>query len=162
MYAGCNGGDYWGSWDYLETHGQELNSTYPYTAKDGTCKYSSSKGLVATASGSPYVRVDGNSASMMAGCDVKPNAVGINASSLVFQTYTSGVITSSKCRTAMDHAVTIDGYDSGAAEPYWLVRNSWGASWGEAGYVKIGMSTGKGICGINQDVGYPNTVAWNP
>lgn len=50
----------------------------------------------------------------------------------------------------MDHAVVAEGYNSGASEPYYLVRNSWGGSWGESGYVRIGMTaSGKGICGIN-------------
>ena len=44
--SGCNGGWYYTAWDYLETHGQETNSEYPYTAKDGSCKYTASKGVV--------------------------------------------------------------------------------------------------------------------
>lgn len=47
---GCNGGWYFYSWNYLKTHGQESESDYPYTGKQGTCKYSSSKGLVMTTS----------------------------------------------------------------------------------------------------------------
>jgi len=85
----------------------------------------------------------------MSAIDIMPNAVAVRASGLVFQTYTSGVITSSRCGTAIDHAITAVGYDSAAAEPYFAVRNSWGSTWGDAGYVNIGMSTGKGICGIN-------------
>lgn len=45
---GCNGGDYPGAWNYLESHGQELEADYPYTAKDGTCSYNSAKGKVKT------------------------------------------------------------------------------------------------------------------
>jgi len=79
----------------------------------------------------------------------------------VFQSYKSGVITSAACGTNIDHAVVATGYDSTASEPYYLVRNSWGTSWGDKGYVKIGMSSGKGICGINQYVYYPHTAAWS-
>jgi hypothetical protein len=67
----------------------------------------------------------------------------------------------------MNHAVVADGYDSTGTTPYWLVRNSWGSGWGEAGYIRIGMivngkvpNQGKGLCGINQDVGYPMTKPW--
>ncbi len=49
----------------------------------------------------------------------------------------------------MNHAVTIVGYGSEKDGGYYLVRNSWGESWGDQGYVKIGMAEGTGICGIN-------------
>jgi len=69
----------------------------------------------------------------------------------------------------MNHAVVATGYDSTGSSPYWTVRNSWGSGWGEDGYIRIGMgsdgsvpNSGKGNCGINQDVGYPMTVAWKP
>lgn len=53
----------------------------------------------------------------------------------------------------MDHAVAAVGYDSSASIPYYIVRNSWGSSWGEQGYVMIEMTTsGAGICGVNQMV----------
>lgn len=93
---------------------------------------------------------------------IKPNSVAIEADQPVFQQYTGGVITSTSCGTTIDHAVLAVGY---GVDPtygdYWLVQNSWGTSWGENGYVRIGMaSTGwPGICGINKDVYYPMTQA---
>jgi len=53
----------------------------------------------------------------------------------------------------MDHAVQAVGYDSNSNPAYYIVRNSWGASWGDRGFVNIGMTaSGAGICGINQMV----------
>ena len=98
---------------------------------------------------------------MMSAVDIKPNAVSIHASSSVFQTYQSGVITSSLCGTSTNHAVVIVGYDTRTSPNYYIVRNSWGSGWGDGGYVNIGMATGAGICGINQRVGYPHTKTWS-
>jgi C1A family cysteine protease len=79
--------------------------------------------------------------------------VAINASSEVFQSYKSGVITSWECSTDINHAVTVVGYNkNNGDEPFYRVRNSWGSLWGDSGYVNIGMVMGdgqKGICGIN-------------
>lgn len=98
---------------------------------------------------------------MMAAVDIKPNAVSVHASSSVFQSYSSGVVTSSACGTSTNHAIVIVGYSTATSPNYYIVRNSWGASWGESGYINIGMATGAGICGINQRVGYPYTKTWS-
>jgi len=87
----------------------------------------------------------------MAALDTAPVSVAIAADSYVFQTYHSGVLDSSSCGTRLDHAVAAVGYATGS-QPYYIVRNSWGASWGDKGYVMIAQATGKGICGINQKV----------
>ena len=93
-------------------------------------------------------------------------SIAIQANQLSFQSYSSGVLTSG-CGPLLDHAVALEGYNNTASTPYWIVRNSWGSGWGEGGYIRIGMGTegsiannGKGLCGINQDVGYPNTKPW--
>jgi C1A family cysteine protease len=67
--------------------------------------------------------------------------------------YTSGVITSASCGTNLDHGVLAVGYDQ--TNKFYIVKNSWGASWGEQGYVRIGIASGKGICGIQQMDSYP-------
>jgi C1A family cysteine protease len=88
--------------------------------------------------------------------------VGVDASSSVFMFYTGGVITSSSCGTAVNHAVTIVGYGTDATTntPYWIVKNSWGSWWGESGYVRIArtFSQDAGVCGIYTMSSYP-TIA---
>jgi len=156
---GCNGGWYYQAWNYLTTHGQELNSSYPYTGKDGTCKYSSSNAKVATTSGGSQVQA--TSSAICAALDHQPVSVAIEADTYVFQSYTSGVITSSSCGTQLDHAVAAVGYNASANPPYYIVRNSWGSGWGEGGFVNIEMtSSGNGICGINENVWTVMTKAW--
>ena len=62
-----------------------------------------------------------------------------------------------RCGTDLDHGVLIVGYGIENMAEYWLLKNSWGAGWGEKGYVKIKRtsSTGPGICGIQKDASYP-------
>ena len=82
----------------------------------------------------------------------------ITRNTLLFQHYTSGVITDTKCGTNLDHAVLIVGYGTEDNLDYWLVKNSWGPEWGDHGYVKIlrtDSCNDGGICGIAQQPSYP-------
>jgi len=75
--------------------------------------------------------------------------------------YTSGVITGAKCGTNLDHGVLVAGYNTASSRAYWIVKNSWGESWGLAGYVWIGMTpSGPGVCGINSMPSYPTFSSW--
>ena len=72
--------------------------------------------------------------------------------------YKSGVITSSGCGTNLDHGVLVVGYGEENSQPFWLVKNSWGTSWGDSGYVKIARTdstNSKGVCGIAMQPSYP-------
>jgi hypothetical protein len=152
-YSGCNGGDYPLAWEYFTDHGQETNSDYPYTAKDGTCNYASSQGrtYIPKVNGEYHVSLPDPSAplAIMQAVEERTNAIGINASSGAFQSYESGVLAKCGISNLMNHAVTLEGYDAYASEPYFLVRNSWGTGWGEFGYVRFAMTDGKGPCGMN-------------
>lgn len=162
---GCNGGWYFYAWNWMQTNAQVSAATYPYTS--GTTKLTGScdtaketPGVVLTQSPTAYYYAGRSNAQMQSALVIKPNSVAIEADQPIFQQYTSGVITAASCGTTIDHAVLAVGYGTDAsAGPYWLVQNSWGATWGENGYVKIGMSSAgwPGICGINKDVYYPMT-----
>jgi len=92
-----------------------------------------------------------------------PVSVAIDASSNIFQTYSTGILTNSTaccldCDVSMlNHAVTVVGFGLSPI-PYYIVRNSWGSSWGEGGYINIGMEDGAGVCGIQLEVAYPNSL----
>lgn len=84
-----------------------------------------------------------------------PLSVLLNALQLQF--YRKGIYEPLFCnKNELDHAVLMVGYgidgksDSNANTPYWIIKNSWGAKWGESGYFRI--RRGKGTCGINQEV----------
>jgi C1A family cysteine protease len=154
---GCNGGIMEGAFKYVIEHGQCSLSSYPYTSgtgESGSCKSCSS---VAHMSSCSDVKPN-DQISLKAALAKQPVAVAISADTRVFQSYTSGVITSSSCYTSLDHGVLAVGYGTENGIEYYLVKNSWGESWGENGYVKIGRSDSTndaGICGIAMDPSFP-------
>ena len=135
----------------MKVNALETEANYPYTSGNGVtgvCKVNASLGKVKVTG---YTQVASSSAAIKSALSLKPVSVAIEADTYIFQTYSSGIITSSACGTNIDHAVVAVGYGSN----YYIVRNSWGTSWGESGYVRIGVTEGAGTCGINQYVFYP-------
>jgi len=146
---GCNGGLMDNAFEYVEAKGIELESTYPYTAVTGTCKYAAAQVQFYNTG---YTNVTPkNEVALQTAVVAQPVSIAIEADQPVFQLYTGGVITSASCGTSLDHGVLAVGYSTSGSTPYWLVKNSWGATWGLSGYVWIGRSTSTntlGICGI--------------
>lgn len=82
----------------------------------------------------------------------QPVTVAVEA--MTWQSYFGGVITGS-CGNAIDHYVLAVGYNTINKPPFYKCKNSWGASWGEVGYVRISIVDGVGICGIQTSSSYP-------
>jgi len=162
--SGCNGGlmDYGFYW--VETNGGLCSeSAYPYTSgntgRSGSCqKYYCSN--VAGATVSSYTDVTPNSESQLenAVC-AGPVSVAIEADQYSFQMYGGGVLTG-RCGANLDHGVLAVGFGTDGADQYWKVKNSWGTSWGEAGYIRMckncGANNGAGECGIAAQPSFPN------
>jgi len=91
----------------------------------------------------------------MVAVQVAPIAIAIEADQSCFQFYHTGVLDDSSCGTNLDHGVLLVGYDtdSKSGKDYWLVKNSWGTSWGDAGYIKF--VRGKNQCGLTLAPSYP-------
>merc|ERR1711981_45640 len=148
---GCQGGlmDY--AFQYIETHPLMSKHDYPYTARNGNCKYNKAKGE-GTVSG--YHDVQRNSATALrAAIEKSPVSIAIEADRRVFQLYKSGVLSGSACGTNLDHGVAAVGFGNSGGQNYAIVRNSWGGSWGNKGYVWI--ATDNNTCGILQQPSYP-------
>merc|ERR1712013_535823 len=97
-----------------------------------------------------YKDVSSSSSALMSTINQQPISVAVEADQSAFQRH-GGVIVTSGCGTNLDHGVLAAGYDS--SQGYYLVKNSWGASWGDAGYLKI--STSGNVCGIHSQPSYP-------
>ncbi|KAM4099063.1 hypothetical protein ACJW30_07G126500 [Castanea mollissima] len=157
--SGCNGGLMNSAFEYtLKAGGLMKEKDYPYTGTDrGTCKFDKSK-IAASVSNFSVVSLDED---QIAANLVKngPLAVAINA--VFMQTYVGGVSCPYICSKRLDHGVLLVGYGSAGyapvrmkEKPYWIIKNSWGESWGESGFYKI--CRGRNICGVDSMV---STVA---
>jgi C1A family cysteine protease len=152
---GCDGGLMDDGFQYVEKNALELESDYPYTAEDGSCSYKSGKGKVSVKG---YKDVKANSPTQLeAAVAQQPVSVAIEADTDVFQSYTSGIISSSACGTNLDHGVLVVGYGTENGKDYWILKNSWGSDWGEKGFFRIlkTTKTGPGICGLQSEPSYP-------
>lgn len=153
---GCNGGlmDY--AFTYVKSNkGIDTEASYPYTAEDGSCKYKA-KNKGATCSGYVDITSGSEKALQQAVAKIGPVSVAIDASNDSFQLYKSGVYKEPNCSTKqLDHGVLAVGYGTvkkGGA--YWLVKNSWGTSWGMKGYIMMARNH-KNMCGIATMSSYP-------
>lgn len=114
-----------------------------YSADDVKIKVDSYRGVYAK-----------ESSMMKALVNRGPVAVAMDASSKTFYFYSSGVYQDNECSTKdFTHAMLVVGYGSSEGENYWLVKNSWGTSWGEEGYIRV--ARGYNTCGILSRGSYP-------
>jgi len=148
---GCNGGLMDQAFEYIiKNQGVTTESAYPYTAKDGTCR----TGQTAAATLTKYVDVTANSESaLLAAANIGPVSVAIEADTQVFQFYQSGILDDVRCGQQLDHGVLLVGYGTENGKDFYVVKNSWGSSWGEGGYIR--MARGKNQCGIAKMASYP-------
>jgi len=153
---GCSGGlmDYAFEW-IIKNGGLCSEQDYPYTGQDGTCHSSSCTSVPSSKiTGYKDVARD-NENQLLAAVTQQPVSVAIEADQPAFQFYKSGVFDSA-CGHALDHGVLVVGYGTDNGQDYWIVKNSWGASWGDSGYILMARGKGlRGICGINMQPSYP-------
>ncbi|CAN1810446.1 Senescence-specific cysteine protease SAG12 [Linum perenne] len=151
--SGCEGGLMDDAFKFILTKSSGLTTetNYPYQAEDGICNKKRSSSPVAKITGYEDVPKNNEHALMQAVAH-QPVSVAIEGGGFMFQAYESGVFRGS-CGTDLDHAVTAVGY----GKEYWVLKNSWGADWGENGYMRIQKDGGlkEGLCGLAMEASYP-------
>jgi len=141
----CEGGFYTTAWDYIKSAGGIMSSaSFPYTATKTTCQFSASK-VVTKVSSNSWVGSESGIAAAIAAHGPVPVAIFANSK---FVSYKSGVFNDPTCPTdKVNHAVVAVGYGTDkTAGDFWIIRNSWGPSWGDKGYIR--MKRGVKMCAI--------------
>lgn len=144
---GCNGGNMEVTYSWILNNGGGVNTlaSYPWSGVQSSCRYSpSANGAVMKS----YRRAS-SEAGLLTLAANGPVAVGINASPRSFAYYSSGTLIDSSCTSSgINHAVTVVGWGTDASgNAYWLIKNSWGTSWGQGGYAQVGRNYNN-MCGI--------------
>lgn len=147
----------------INNGGIDSEEDYPYKGYDSACDTYRKNAKVVSIDDYEDVPTNDEDALRKAVAS-QPIAVAIEGGGREFQLYSSGVFTG-RCGTALDHGVTVVGYGTDHGVDYWIVRNSWGASWGEEGYIRMERNLGNtatGKCGIAMEASYPVKVGQNP
>lgn len=146
------------AFEYIKDNGGiTTEDQYPYAAVDQQCQLKPGSQAVAVVGGSVNISLsedDLQQAIFQHGpVSVAYQVIGD------FKDYKSGVYTTDSCKNGPDdvnHAVLAVGYGVENGIPYWILKNSWGTTWGDNGYFK--MERGKNLCGIQNCNSFPNDV----
>jgi len=151
---GCDGGLMDSAFEYIikSSKGLEGEETYPYTARDGSCKFKSTN-IKTTITGFKDIP-KGNENALQTTIMAQPVSVAIDAGHSSFQFYHSGVYVEPACSPSqLDHGVLAVGYGTSSAA-YYIVKNSWGTNWGAQGYILMARNRNN-HCGIATMSSYP-------
>jgi len=138
---GCNGGWMDSAFDYIIAGGITDTASYPYIAKDQACKTAGGQYKI-----TDYVDIE-DCTGLLNALNGRPISVAVDAST--WSSYRSGLLTN--CGSNVNHGVLLVG----ATDAYWRIKNSWGASWGESGFIRLGKSAKPNICAICNYASYP-------
>ncbi|KAL3886617.1 hypothetical protein ACJMK2_026601 [Sinanodonta woodiana] len=152
---GCEGGLMDQAFQYIILNkGIDTEASYPYKARNQKCKFSSAN-VGATEVSCKDIQSGSEADLQKAVATVGPISVAIDASHNSFQLYKHGIYNEPQCDPqALDHGVLAVGYGTQGGKDYWLVKNSWGTSWGMQGYIMMARNK-HNMCGIATKSSFP-------
>jgi C1A family cysteine protease len=129
---GCNGGFNYRGLAYVKAHGITTTSAYPYVARNQACHVTGGDYKIAN------VLTTKGCTQLQDAIQSRPLGVSVDATN--WSAYRSGIF--NNCGTKLDHDVLLVGVTS----TYWKIKNSWGTSWGETGFIRLAPGNTCGIC----------------
>merc|ERR1712187_889235 len=161
---GCHGGLMDQAFEWVQNHGVSTLRDEPYLCQDQSsytcrnmkCTHGSNL-ILKPGDVVDYTDVDDSEGALEAAVAQQPVSVAIEADQPVFQHYQSGILTDDACGSNLDHGVLAVGYGVDNGQKYWKVKNSWGTTFGEEGYIRIekGKVGDGGECGIRKMASFP-------
>lgn len=155
---GCKGGLPSHSYEYIQYNGGlSAEKDYPYMGVDQTCVYKPEYKSVGVIGGSVNISVSEVDIAV-ALVQVGPVSVSFTVVD-GFKDYKSGVYINATCPNGpldVNHDVVAVGYGSELGVDYWVIKNSWGATWGDKGFFKI--QRGTNMCGVSNCGSYPQDI----
>jgi len=130
--GGCGGNIQANGFNYTAKAGLTIAANWPYTASSGRCDQSKIKPCIQN---DGYVKLKVNDYNSLMTAVATKGPIAISVAATAFASYGGGILDHADC--IMNHAVQLVGYGTDKGTDYWLVRNSWGAAWGENGYIRV-------------------------
>jgi len=145
---GCEGGLQPNAYNYvIKNNGIDTEDSYTYEGVDGTCRFKAASVGTKISNWTFIAKDEAQMASYLVAHG--PLAVAVDAE--IWQFYIGNGVVTLPCGTDLDHGVLIVGYgvedNVFGKTPYWTIKNSWGADWGDSGYIYI--QRGNGECGVD-------------